>query len=130
LKQIAGHPDYISQQIAAAQYIHDRAMQYRERTSWGQLRSYLYLFDIVVQNGRLRDRHFESYEEWLQSHISPPSEQEQMLKMLDIRIVDVIPKWQPDVRRRKGTIIRGSGFVHGANRDLPVEYCYDPLMSY
>ncbi len=130
LKEIAGDPAYISQQIEAAQYIHDRAMGYRDRLGWQQLRSYLFLFDIVVQNGSLRDKHFDQFDDWLNSQNSRVTEEEQMLEMLEIRVKDVIKKWQNDVRSRKRTVILGSGFVHGENRNLPVEYCYDPIMGY
>ncbi len=130
LKEIAGHPDYVSQQIEAAQYIHDRALDYKGRLGWKQLRAYLFLFDIVVQNGSLKDKHFEEYEDWLAEQTSRVTEEEQMLEMLEIRIKDVIPKWAKDVRSRKQTVILGSGFVHGEDRNLPVEYCYDPIFKY
>ena len=130
LKEIAGHPAYVSQQIEAAQYIHDRAMGYKDRLGWGQLRAYLYLFDIVVQNGSLKDKHFDQFDKWLAQQSVRATEEEQMLKMLEIRVKDVIPKWQNDVRSRKKTVILGSGYVHGENRNLPVEYCYDPIFGY
>lgn len=129
LKQIAGDPTYVSLQIEAATYIHDRAHRYRHRVGWQQLRSYLFLFDIVVQNGSLRDKHFEAFEDWL-SQQTRATEEEQMLKMLEIRLKDVNPKWEEDVRRRKTTVIKGIGYVHGEDRNLPVEYCYDPIISY
>lgn len=128
-KQIIADPAYVSLQIEAARYIHDRAHRYRHRLGWEQLRSYLFLFDIVVQNGSLKDKHFERFEDWFVKE-NRATEEEQMLKMLEIRVVDSHPKWQKDVRIRKTTTIKGTGFVHGEERNLPVEYCYDPVLSY
>lgn len=129
LKTIAGDPSYVSLQIEAARYIHDRTHEYKRTLGWNELRSYLFLFDIVVQNGSLREKHFRQFDNWLASH-PQSSEEEQMLEMLEIRVVDSHPKWQNDVRRRKTTVILGVGEVHGEDRDLPVEYCYDPVIDY
>ncbi len=129
LKEIAGHPLYVSQQILAARYIHDRTLEYKNRLGWQQLRSYLFLFDIVVQNGSLREKHFDKYDAWMAEQAGV-TEEEQMLEMLEIRVVDSHKKWQADVRKRKTAIILGTGFVHGEDRNLPVEYCYDPVLQY
>lgn len=129
LKDLAQDPVYVSLQIEAAQYIHRRALEYKQRLGWTKLRSYLFLFDIVVQNGSLKDKHFIAFDRW-HTERGPFSEEQQMLEMLDIRVKDVNPKWRDDVLRRKKTIILGTGFVHGEDRNLPVEYCYDPLLNY
>ena len=129
LKELAGNPAYVSLQIKAARYIHERAQSYRARLGWSQLRSYLYLFDIVVQNGSLKDKHFAAFEKWLVEQ-NRVTEEEQMLEMLEIRVKDVINKWQNDVLSRKKTVILGTGFVHGEDRNLPIEYCYDPVINY
>lgn len=130
LKQIAGEPAYVSQQIQAAQYIHNRALRYQARLGWKQLRSYLFLFDIVVQNGSLKTKHFEEFEEWVVGQQTRITEEEQMLEMLDIRLQDVNPKWKENVRVRKQAVILGFGFVHGEHRNLPIEYCFDPILPY
>ena len=130
LKNIAGDPAYISLQIAEAQTLHDQARGDQDRVSWEQLRSYLFLFDIVVQNGGLRDKHFDKFDDWYKKQTRVVTEEEQMLQMLEIRVVDSHPKWQKDVRRRKTTVIIGTGYVHGEDRNLPVEYCYDPMIPY
>ncbi|NQZ19612.1 MAG: hypothetical protein HRT44_10205 [Bdellovibrionales bacterium] len=126
---ITSHPDYVSLQIRAAEYLHERAFGYRERVNWTQKRAYLFLFDIAVQNGSLRDKHFNKFEKWLAKNPNA-TEEAQMLEMLEIRVVDSNPKWQNDVRKRKTAVIKGQGFVHGEDRNLPLEYCYDPLTTY
>ena len=129
LKGIAASPEYVTLQIAAAQYLHDRAIGYKERLGWKELRAYLFLFDIATQNGTLKDHHFEKFAKWLTKNPNA-SEEKQLLEMLEIRVVDSHPKWQEDVRRRKRTIIKGKGFVHGEDRNLPLEFCYDQVFPY
>ncbi len=129
LKAIAAHPDYISLQIEAAEYLHDRALRYSDRAGFTELRAYLMLFDIAVQNGSIRDSHFNTYFDWL-SRNSGKTETEKLLQMVDIRAASSKPEYQDDVKRRKKTIVNGTGFVHGENRNLPQEYCYDPLIKY
>lgn len=125
LKELAAHPDYVTLQIEASQRIHNVAETYARRLSWFQLRSYLFLFDIIVQNGGLASRHFQRFFDWHKNN-SQKSELEQVRKMLEIRIVDSNPKWQKDVRIRKSSIINDTGFVHGEKRNLPQEFCYEP----
>lgn len=130
LKKLASHPAYVSLQIRAARYIHDRAHGYRRLLGWNQLHSYLFLFDIVVQNGSLKQKHFDKMEAWLSSQKRTLTEQEEMKALLEIRVVDSNPIWQDDVRKRKTAIINGKGFVHGENRKFTEEYCYDPEAAY
>lgn len=129
LKAITAHPDYISLQIEAAEHLHDRALRYSERLGFSELRAYLMLFDIAVQNGSLAQKHFDQYFAWVRSN-PRASEQEAQLKLIDIRAASSKPQYQDDVKRRKRTIVLGTGKVHGANRNMPQEYCYDPLVAY
>ncbi|MCB0377025.1 MAG: hypothetical protein KDD33_00905 [Bdellovibrionales bacterium] len=129
LKAIAGSPEYVTLQIEAAQYLHERSHDYRQRLGWNEIRAYLFLFDIATQNGTLQEKHFDQFDAWLAKNPNATEEQ-QMLKMLEIRVKDSNAKWRDDVRKRKTAIIKGTGFVHGEDRNLPLEYCYDPLESY
>ena len=125
LKEMAAHPDYVTLQIEASQRIHKVTEIYARRLSWQQLRSYLFLFDIIVQNGGLASRHFQRFTDWLNQNPNK-TEQEQARQMLEIRVVDSNPKWQKDVRIRKLSILSDRGVVHGEKRNLPQEFCYDP----
>lgn len=129
LTAIAVDPEYITLQIAAAHDMHDRTQEYRARLEWPEIRSYLLLFDFVVQNGGLAQKHFDKFADWRTNNPGAPFEK-QMLQMLEIRVVDSHPAWQADVRARKTAVITGSGLVHGEHRNLPLEYCYDPLVFY
>ena len=53
------------------------------------------------------------------------SEEEQLSKILELRLAGVKPQYRDDVFKRKMTIIMGEGVVHGSRRNLPEEYCYD-----
>ena len=129
LKQIAGDPAYVSLQVSAAKALHLQALQSRDRLGWTEIRGYLLLFDFVVQNGGLKDKHFKKFERWFARN-PQATEKRQMEEVLEIRVVDSHPKWQKDVRSRKSAIIKGLGFVHGENRDLQAEYCYDQTLIY
>jgi hypothetical protein len=129
LKDLARHPDYVSLQIASASLLHDKAQEYRKRLVWKELRSYLLLFDFIVQNGGLNESHFSQFFNWKKQN-PLASERLQLLQMLEIRILDTASQWQNDVRQRKTTIINGTGIVHGESRNLPQEYCYIPATLY
>lgn len=129
LKAITAHPDYISLQIEAAEHLHDRALRYQGKLGFTELRGYLMLFDVSVQNGTLAQKHFDQYFAWARSNPRATEEQAQ-LKLIDIRAASSKPQYQDDVKSRKRTIVLGTGLVHGANRKLPQEYCYSPKMKY
>lgn len=129
LKKIAGHPDYIGLQIEAAEYLHDRALSYVNRAGFTELRAYLMLFDIAVQNGSIRSYEFDEYFTWRNNNPNA-TEKAAQLKLADIRASNSNSQWQADVRSRKFTIVNGTGVVHGENRNLPQEYCYEPTMKY
>lgn len=129
LKALAAHPDYVTLQIEAAEYLHDRALAYQAKAGFTELRGYLMLFDIAVQNGTINSSQFNAYSVWRQANPSA-TQQEAMLKLIDIRAAASNPKYQDDVRRRKRTIVLGEGTVHGEFRQLAKEYCYVANMTY
>lgn len=129
LKNLLAHPAYISQQLRAAEVIHRRARGYQYTLGFYELRGYLMLFDIGVQNGSLAQKHFDQFWAWKRSNPSASLEN-QMLQMVDIRAASSLAQWREDVKSRKKTVVRGTGYVHGANRDLQREYCYNQYKSY
>jgi len=129
LKTLASHPGFVSLQIEAALRIHNKARTYQDRLGFTELRSYLMLFDVVVQNGSIDESVFANYVNWFKSN--PRASQEaQMLKLVDLRAAQSLPQYRADVRTRKRTIVLGTGVVHRKNRDLPREYCYDGTLPY
>lgn len=129
LKNLLGHPAYVSQQLRAAETIHRRALGYQERLGFNQLRGYLMLFDIGVQNGSLAQKHFDQFFAWRRSNPSA-SQEAQMLQLVDIRAASSLAQWREDVKSRKKTIVHGTGYVHGENRKLQTEYCYNQFKIY
>ncbi|MCM2280834.1 MAG: hypothetical protein NDI61_03195 [Bdellovibrionaceae bacterium] len=116
---------YRSLQIRAALTMFDRAAGYTQTFRFTQMRSFLTMYDFVVQNGGFNATHralFETYDK----ENPGATETQRLLKLLEIRLTSVRPQYKNDVRARKSTIIRGTGVVHGANRNLPSEYCFDP----
>jgi hypothetical protein len=129
LLSLANTPEFVSLQIAAAVVDHDRALAAEERVGVRELRAYLFLFDIQVQNGGLYPSDFDDYAAYLRANPGA-SDTDRLEKMLELRLRHVRKKYREDVRARKLAVIHGTGKVHGENRDLPAQYCYDGAWPY
>lgn len=129
LNALGKSPEYVSLQIAAALGLHRSAVAAEARTGVRELRSYLFLFDVEVQNGGVYPDDWDDYAAYVRAHPKAAGT-ERLLKLLDLRVRHVRKKYQADVRARKGAIIRGIGKVHGETRRLPAEYAYDPAWPY
>lgn len=124
LINLASGPEFVSLQIAAALDLHEQALAYESRIGVRELRAYLMLFDVVVQNGSLYSDDLSDYDAYRRG--KPDATSAQKLEMLlALRLRHVRSRFVADVRSRKRAIIRGKGVVHGEVRDLPVQYCYD-----
>ncbi|MCC7405317.1 MAG: hypothetical protein IT288_13045 [Bdellovibrionales bacterium] len=123
LEALARTPEYVGQQIEAALALHARATGYADDHGFGLRASYLFFFDIAVQNGGIPSADWQEWQGLVESH---PEwvEQDKLVSLLEIRLRRVLPRWREDVRKRKMTIIVGQGVVHGSSRHLPQEYCY------
>jgi len=129
LTALASSRDYVSVQIAAAARYHDRSLADEDRAGVRELRAYLFLFDVQVQNGGLYPGDFDDYAAYRRSH--PKAGATALLEeLLDLRLRHVKTKYKPDVRARKLAVINGAGKVHGEARNLPVQYCYDGAWPY
>jgi hypothetical protein len=91
-----------------------------------EIRSMLLMYDYVTQNGGFNSTHKANFDSWMKAN-PLASESEKAAKLLEIRLVSVRPQYVDDVRRRKSTIMNGTGLVHGANRNLSKEYCFNLL---
>ncbi len=129
LVAVASSPEYVSIQIAAALRDHERALAYETTVGVRELRAYLMLFDVNVQNGGLYPEDLADYADFVKAN--PRSDGTARLeKLLVLRLRHVRKKYVADVRSRKLAIIRGLGTVHGGARNLPAEYCYDGAWPY
>jgi hypothetical protein len=129
LTAVANSPEYVSIQIAAAADDHDRAAAAEAQTGVRELRAYLMLFDVAVQNGGLYPEDLSDYRAYVKKH--PGADATARLeKLLELRLRHVRKRFAADVRARKRAIIRGLGTVHGGARNLPAEYCYDGAWPY
>lgn len=129
LTALASSPEFVSIQIAAAVDDHERALAAEARLGLRELRAYLMLFDVVVQNGSLYPEDLADYDAFARAN--PAADTAARLEnILELRLRHVRPRFVADVRARKRAIIRGAGAVHGSPRDLPGQYCYDGLWPY
>jgi len=128
LQSMAETPEYVAIQIAAANSLHQYALQLYETIGITTARSYLLMFDFVVQNGGLYNSDINMYFNWYNANPNA-TEKQRLYKILEIRLRHVNPKYVEDVKARKGTIIEGTGYVHGSHRQLESEYCYNSAWS-
>lgn len=121
-KNLSKSQGYRSLQVAYAQEIHDKAMDYFKLYKATQVRSYMVFFDIVVQNGGISSTVYNEYQAWYKSN-SSATEYTRMKKLIQLRAAKSASQWQADVLSRKLTILDGKGTVHGESRDINKEYC-------
>ncbi len=119
---LLGSPEYIILQLEAAQVIHQKALTYMNKINMNSFRSYLMMFDIIVQNGGIYNKDFEDY---FKLNLNELSETERLYQLLLLRVRHSASQWKQDVIDRKSAIIYGSGLVHEINRNFPQEYCFD-----
>lgn len=126
---MAEAPEFVTLQIAAAVELHDRALDYERQMGIRELRAYLMMFDVAVQNGGIYPEDFSDYDDYRRANPSA-SDTQKLEKMLVLRLRHVRKRFVADVRSRKRSIIGGKGVVHGERRDLPAQYCYDGAWPY
>jgi len=122
LQKMAGSPEYVTLQVAAATAIHNKAMSYVKQFGFTEMRAYFFFFDIVVQNGGLSSSVINSYNTWAKSN-SKATQTAKLTKILTLRLTSVLSQYRTDVQTRKLSVINGTGTVHGAKRDYSKEYC-------
>lgn len=121
-KALAGSPIYRSMQVDRAEILHGRALALFDFFEMTDVRSYLFFFDIIVQNGGIP----ESMRNELKTTLGKQptlSETQRLSIILEKRLTIVKDQWRDDVRKRKTSLINGKGVVHGANRDYEKEFC-------
>ncbi len=122
LQNLSEDPKYVTLQIEEAINLHNKAMGYVNKYRFKTLYSYLFFFDIVVQNGGISSSTESQYSTW-ESANKTASESTKLLRLLEYRLLLVNSQYVADVRSRKTSIIKGTGTVHGASRNYPIEYC-------
>ncbi|MDZ4675981.1 MAG: hypothetical protein SGI74_00595 [Oligoflexia bacterium] len=129
LTALAKLPEYISIQIKATLPMHTRSLDYEKRIGVRELRAYLMMFDVTVQNGSIPSTDWADFATYLKA--SPKATATERLdKILELRLRHVRTEYVSDVKARKQAIINGRGIVHGTSRKLETEYCYSGSLSY
>jgi hypothetical protein len=129
LTKLAQTPEYVSLQIGAAADYEQMSIQYMQDFGVQQLRSFLFMFDVVVQDGGFSGADISTYKANATAN-AKLSETARLNKILTMRLARVKSQFQTDVKSRKAAIINGSGTVHGAKRNLETEYCYSGKTKY
>ncbi|MCC6276599.1 MAG: hypothetical protein IT289_01645 [Oligoflexia bacterium] len=127
--ELAGNPDFSTIQMQSAATYRARAVRDHNRFGLGELRAFLFMFDVSVQNGGFKSVDYNDFNAFVQAN--PGSTiQDRLQKLLDLRLRHVRPEYIEDVRARKTAVINGSGVVHGSARLLQQEYCYPGFLAY
>ena len=129
LLNLAGSPEYVALQIDAAWELHLRALQLHRMMAVYELRTYLLMFDIVVQNGNLKPEDETAYKIYVKQNPRASATQ-RLQKIVELRLRWVRPRFQNDVRLRKMSIINGSGVVHGVSRHYEKEFCFNGKQAF
>ena len=123
LLALGAHPNYVTIQIAAALHLHNSAWALKKQIGVNEVRSYILMFDFMVQNGGFYNVDLTDYAAAIKQN--PKWDNTQRLNyLMELRLKHVNPRWVNDVRTRKSAIINGTGTVHSTLRNLPKEYCY------
>lgn len=123
LQSLCMTPEYRSIQLEAARYLHEKATSYFERFQMTEVRSYLFMFDVVVQNGGFYRRNFNEFSDFIKKN-PRATETQKLAELLRSRLVQVRAQFKEDVRARKQSLIDGKGKVHGSQRDYEKEFCF------
>lgn len=123
LQKMLSTPVYVSYQVETARKYHLKAITYLKRINIHDLRTYLLMFDFVVQNGSISEARFVEWEKKVKSAKLVTIE-DKLKALIDIRLKDVNPQWANDVKTRKYALATGKGLVHGKNYDFPKQNCF------
>ena len=119
---MASSTPYRSIQIAKAAKIHAAAKELMTALGFKSLKSYLFFFDIGVQNGGIGSSVRSQFKAWAVKNASA-AETVRLKKLLELRLRVVLSEYVFDVRSRKTAIIDGKGIVHESRRDFAKEFC-------
>jgi hypothetical protein len=114
--------EYRGIQVEKAIVLHREAVALMKSTGFTSLRAYLFMYDIVVQNGGLSSYVLNGYKAW-KSKNTKATEVQKLKKILALRLAAVRKQYRADVSARKLAIINGTGTVHGAKIDLSSLFC-------
>lgn len=123
LQKMLSTPVYVSYQVETARKYHLKAITYLKRVKIYDVRTYLLMFDFIVQNGSITEERFVEWEKKVKSAKLTTIE-DKLKALIDIRLRDTNPKWVADVKSRKYALATGKGLVHGTNYDFPKQNCF------
>ncbi len=125
LSTLAVDMNYVSIQLSQAAVYANASLILMHVLNLNELKSFLSLFDLVVQGGeRLSNEQVNEYRSWLSKNVSA-TETNKLLKVIEIRARSIVDAgYRNDFVERKNAIANGEGTVHQVHRYLQSEYCY------
>ena len=125
-KSLGRTPEFQAMQVEHARSVFDRAAKLAKQYGIWSERAVALLFDIVTQNGSIRDitraQIFADFEAIPVELAREEQEVERMEIVTHRRAEACNSRWVEDVRARKLCIARGSGIVHGVRYDVGTQF--------
>jgi D-alanyl-D-alanine carboxypeptidase len=130
--RLAQDPDFQAIQLAVARRRMDAAEQNARELGLHTERSLAVMFDNVTQNGAAwldvprqnpRRRILQDRKSQREHALRRPLNERELLELIANVVADTAnPRWREDVRRRRMTIVNGTGVVHGTHFDLGTRF--------
>jgi hypothetical protein len=125
-KALGRREEFQAIELDAARGRYDAALEMCQQFGLKSERGVALMFDIRVQNGSISDvvrAQIEADIRRLPTAPATAADEQPVLEIVANRRAEAArPEFVEDVRRRKLTIARGSGMVHGARYDLEAQY--------
>jgi hypothetical protein len=120
-------PEYQQVQIGAAQNVYSKALRLSKQFGLKSERGVAFMFDIVTQNGGIEKPGLQIGKDILKDiealkKSGKDSEEARMIIIAEHRADACNPRWRSDVLKRKRTIAKGHGAVHGEKIDLDQQF--------
>jgi hypothetical protein len=119
--------EYQQIQIGAAQNVYSKALRLSKQFGLKSERGVAFMFDIVTQNGGIEKPGLHIGKDILKDiealkKSGKDSEEARMIIIAEHRADACNPRWRSDVLKRKTTIAKGHGVVHGERIDLDQQF--------
>jgi hypothetical protein len=125
-KSLGRTPECQSIQVKHARGVFDRALKLAKAYGLWSERAVALMFDIVTQNGSIRDitrAQIVADFEAIPAELSRDEQEVERMEVVAHRRAEAAnSRWVEDVRSRKLCIARGSGMVHGIRYDVGTQF--------
>src|SRR5262249_20645446 len=128
-RALADDPDFRQIEIAKVRRSMDHAIRDAHHFGFRSERGLSLMFEMVTQGGsgwlhvKDRERLIAERRAAEQQRLGRPLHERELMAIIANVVADTaLPRWRENVRRRKMTIVNGTGRVHGRDWDLERDF--------